>query len=459
MKIDFLQKSADNTRLVLIFTGWSFGRETGADIKIPGWDVCVVSDYTDLEFNMPILDDYYTIYVFAWSLGVFVADRILPKDKITAAFAVNGTVTPVDSAEGIDPGIFDGTTKGLNPRNVLKFRMRMAGTREVYNELEKENPVDLSDGNIETLRCQLKNIRKEAAAKQECPHLDWTRAYISEEDRIFPPANQARAWEKDPDIQIVRLNMPHYVKISDIVKSVIADTEKVSKRFEKASVSYDAHAIAQYSIAVKLAGMAREMHPDIGGKILEIGCGTGLFTREYAHVFRPLEAVFVDIAETGLFGIAERERYVKEDAETWIESEDETYDAILSASAMQWFADTPRFLHNCRKRLRPGGLLVLSSFLPGNIGELDTTRPCPIIYHDIGTLKNWLDRDFEDIRIESEAIKVEFQSYREMLMHLKHTGVGGSAPASGGTQNMKEVRTLTYRPVYIAARRNLNGTD
>ena len=237
---------------------------------------------------------------------------------------------------------------------------------------------------------------------------------------------------------------------------MIPDTEKVSQRFAKASISYDTNAIAQHSAAARLALMFAGMHPAEEGKILEIGCGTGLFTREYARSIRPAEATFVDITDCGPFGIAPRERYVKGDAEKWIEETSEHFDAILSASAIQWFADIPRFLRNCRRSLRPGGVLALSTFLPGNMGELDGLRPSPLIYPKLPMLREAMAELFEEVTVETEDIVVEFRSVREMLMHLKRTGVAGSAPGTGRSlSEMAHLRSLTYRPVYLLGRKGL----
>ena len=96
----------------------------------------------------------------------------------------------------------------------------------------------------------------------------------------------------------------------------------------------------------------------------------------------------------------------------------------------------------------------VSSFLPGNMEELDQLRPSPLRYASTSLLEGWLQADYEEIKIVEDEIIVEFESVREMLMHLKHTGVGGSAPT--GTLNigkMKGMNRLTYRPVYITARK------
>lgn len=460
MKIDFTHTEPDNSRLILIFTGWSTGSETGAGISLPGWDTAVVHDYSDMTLDTSFLDRYYTVYLFAWSLGVFAAARSLPSQRITAAFAINGTTDPVDDCFGIPEAIFDGTADGLTVRNLIKFRMRMMRDRSAYDNASHLFPPAV-ESEIAGLSRQLVTIRQ--AHRVGCESTDntseggllWTRAYISGHDRIFPPENQKKAWQRDPDVEIIFLDEAHWVDIGRIVRSVISDPSKVSRQFTKASGSYDTHAIAQYSAAMKLAAMLEEANPRRHGSILEIGCGTGLFTREYAQLLEPAEATFVDITETGPFRIAPKEEYVVEDAERWICRQTSHWDVILSASAIQWFADIPRFLAECHRRLAPGGVIAISTFVPGNMEELDELRPSPLIYPKATQLREWMGRHFTDVQVVEDSIRVEFKSAREVLMHLKHTGVAGSAP-SGSLQmsDMSHLRSLTYRPVYVVGRKS-----
>lgn len=95
-----------------------------------------------------------------------------------------------------------------------------------------------------------------------------------------------------------------------------------------------------------------------------------LFTHEYAPKVKAGSITFVDITATGPFDVADIEEYVVSDAELWIEKCERQYDMIVSASAIQWFADIPRFLHLCHERLRPGGVLAISTFTPGILRSL-----------------------------------------------------------------------------------------
>lgn len=457
MKIEFLKREDKNSRLILVMAGWSADAAIARDISREGWDVAVVYDFSELSLDTSFLDRYYTVYVFAWSLGVFAASRVLPAERITAAFAINGTLSPADDRCGIPQAIFKGTADGLTARNLLKFRMRMTKGREEWNRIRGLfDPADDPEV-IENLRRQLYNVMESCIGDATFNQLPWTRAYVCREDRIFPAANQKEAWRRDPEVEIVETDGGHYADISNIVNMVIADLRKVSEKFSKASGSYDTHAIAQYSAAIRLAARFMEMAPRKNGRLLEIGCGTGLFTREYSREIRPESATFVDITETGPFGISENESYFVEDAERWIEKSAEKWDMIVSASCIQWFADIPRFLHQCHEHLTEGGVIALSTFLPGNMEELDELRPSPLLYPRADQLKGWLSRDFEDVRVVEDCIRVEFKSAREVLMHLKHTGVGGSAPTGGlSMSSMSHLRSLTYRPVYITARRQRN---
>lgn len=453
MKIKFLQRSPENTRLIVIICGWSAGPEVVGEIKIKGWDVAVVYDFTELHIDCDFLNSYYTVYLYAWSLGVFAASRLLPADRITCGFAINGTLTPIDDKEGIRRAVYEGTMKELNQTNLRKFRLRMSGDRKRILKLEAGGPSD-----IDNLKIQLYAIQQlyTNAERTGCKNLPWIRAFISKDDKIFLPCNQKRAWEKEEDVDIVELPGHHFPDFKEIIRMTIADPEAVGRRFQKASATYDTHAIAQYSSAIQLTAMlgrrAVKERPDV----LEIGCGTGLFTREYSRIIHPGSATFVDITPTGPFNIAQTEEYFVEDAEKWIEREERSWDLIVSASSIQWFADIPRFLHLCNQRLKEGGIIALSTFLPGNMAELDAFRPAPLLYPKSADLRNWLERDFEEVEVKEDEIRVEFKTVREMLMHLKHTGVGGSAPDSGlSLKDMTHLRSLTYRPVYaIGKKRN-----
>lgn len=445
MKIEFISQNPGTSSLILVFAGWSTDPSLYEDVRMTGWDVAVIYNYDNLDLDFSFLDKYSTVWVFAWSLGVRIAAITLPANKITAAYAINGTLSPVDDEEGIPIAIYNGTAENLDARNLKKFRRRMAPDADTFCRAFDS---DFSEEEIVSLKKQLYLIGLLDVPNNELP---WRRAYIGTDDKIFPPANMERSWSKI-GVEIVKMPNAHYIPLPDIVMSVIPNYHTIAKRFHDALNTYNDNARAQRMIVNTLTELLPALNIPTGAKILEIGPGTGLFTDKYAKVLKPSEVHFVDIAPLVPMEIAEKEIYYCEDAEKWIRECEEKYDCILSSSTIQWFANIPEFLYNCSKSLRPGGVVVLSSFLPGNLGELDALRPSPIHYHTETEYKEWLKKYFTNIEIYTEEILLEFTSPRELLMHLKHTGVAGSAPSPHvSPASLRSILTITYRPIYMTA--------
>lgn len=449
MNISFLRDNGSK-RLILIFTGWSTGPELYDTLDIPDWDMAVVHGFSGAAPDFSDLSRYDTVYLFAWSLGVWSADRLLDPGIVTKAFAINGTVNPVSDDAGIPCEIFRKTAETLNPKNLGKFRRRMMPDAASWKE---KFPEAASDEQVAGFARELFDIMT-ATDSRTRPRLAWTRAYIGAHDLIFPPANMQRAWEASEVTEIVVTEGYHYCDMASIIRGVIADTRKVSERFAKAAATYDSHAVAQETIATHLAAVMRR-HIAGGIKWLaEIGPGTGFLTRAYARFLSPDRADFVDITHTGPFGVAKEENYYVEDAEKWISSRSGEYDLIVSSSAIQWFADIPRFLRHCAKALKPGGWLAIATFAPGNLFELDALRPSPLLYPELRQLEDWLSSDFDILHTEANMMRMEFESRRHLLLHLKHTGVAGNGTASStSTSAPADIRTLTYRPIYLLARK------
>lgn len=461
MEVSFVNREG-NGRLILIFTGWSTGVELYSTFTMSGWDIAIVHDYNFMELHLTVETDsakisfhdlllpYSTIYLFAWSLGVSVADNVLPPDRITAAFAINGTVNPVSDIYGIPYNIFKGTADTLNARNLQKFRRRMMPDAESFkalwgNSLENEEE-------IITLQKELDSFLTHHW--DDHPHLKWQRAYIGQNDKIFPACNMLRAWQLDSEVNIIQSDDAHYMDIGAIIRANIADTFKVSQRFSKAMDTYDSYAISQQLIASRLARLIKSNLPSQHNRIIEIGPGTGYLTKLLSKFINPEEAFYVDIVKTGSLPVGKKQHYIQADAEQWIKDFSGTVDMIVSASCIQWFADIPEFLHNCSRMLRKGGLLAISTFLPGNLQELDTLRPSPLKYPTAQVFQETLKEDFDILELREGRIKMEFESMRKLLMHIRYTGVGGNHGNKKKNGSMRvPFSTLTYLPLYLIARK------
>lgn len=439
--------------MILIFAGWSTDSHFYSHVSHEGWDVAVVSGYSDLSFQANILDNYSTVSVFAWSMGVYVASQVLTNDQVSLAVAINGTEFPAHDKFGIPVAIFEGTASSLSDRNLAKFRKRMAGKQ--YESIKES--LDSCCYDVDSLRSELDFILDEGRLSDyKAGYLRWHRVYASTEDHIFPYQSQIKAWQNNPyHPEVITLNSPHYVDLFPIIKGVLPSEKKIGDRFKKAMPTYDTQASAQRKIAELLTSLCPPRSLD---KIVEIGPGTGLFTKMIAEKCSPKHITFVDLYELDHFNVAPIEDYIIADAENWIDSEannnPKSVDAIVSASAIQWFSNPDMFFKNAAKLLKPGGILLCSTFLPGNLSELKNIAPFGLIYRPFEEFEIFLKKYFKEFNLAQEAFSINFTSSRETLLHLRHTGVGGSTHSSLSIGELLSVTpsTLTYRPLFILAK-------
>ena len=103
-----------------------------------------------------------------------------------------------------------------------------------------------------------------------------------------------------------------------------------------------------------------------GNHVLDIGCGTGLTTREAARAAAPGRAVGVDVSETMLDRAREltayegldNVRYELGDAQVYV-FEPASFDVAISRFGTMFFSDPPAAFANIATALRPGARLVL----------------------------------------------------------------------------------------------------
>lgn len=437
MKIEFIKRGAA-TRLILLFAGWSTDIRYYSDCIVDGWDTAVVSDYRDM--SMPeIPSQYSTIYIFAYSLGVLAASR--SNIKAAAKIAVCGSERPVSDLYGIPESVYMATADGLTVDSLKKFHRRMAGDKSAIDRIEPSLPVA---PDVAALKAELYSIASHQSDDTSC--CKWDRVVIALNDRIFPEVNLVRYWKNHPETVIVKKKASHAIDIAQIIKEVIPDHSAIGNGFSSAALSYNGNAIVQSEICTRMGEIiAKKISEKTSGigSVLEIGVGQGLFTNVWQKLLHPSKATFVDLLPMPSFGVAPSEEYVVADAEEWLKNTSENFDVILSASAIQWFADPVGFIRTVRDHLNPGGFAVISSFAKGNLHELDALRPCPLIYHT--------PEEYSEIPgIQSELWErtLQFSSSREMLMHLRHTGVTPRhthTPIPLSTLPDK----LTYRPIII----------
>ncbi len=437
MRVDFIYKNDSNTRLLLVFNGWSVPVPPVCEPTwLIGYDIAVVSGYD--SFVLPAVGEYDEVVVLAWSLGVHAAELALRSVKLplTLTIAVNGTPFPIDDARGIPEATFRLTAERLTEQSLTKFRRRMwAG--------------DMARGSrpIEELQQELLKFPAEFVPFR------WDYAVISADDRIFPPENQISAWTGRAEI--IKMEGSHTPDFKSIVKRLIINKERVGARFARGVNTYDGEATVQGRIAAHLLELW--LKHDVkrrGGRVLEIGVGTGAFTSLYSDKIHPDELILWDLAPAA-------DGVVAADGEVEImHVAPGSLRAVVSASTMQWFNSPAAFLRRVADALEPGGLAVISTFGPQTFAELTECGVTPLPYLGEKSLLRIIPEEFEVLELHGGKIMKLFDTPMDALRHCRATGVN-ARPSDVSVREIERrwVRrpdgrvSLTFEPVYIVLRK------
>ena len=251
------------------------------------------------------------------------------------------------------------------------------------------------------------------------------------------------------------------------------DKTLIRRRFARSVRSYAEYAQAQRLIAERMCAMLRSLLPDRPADVLEIGCGTGTFTRLFIQHFHPVRMTLNDIcpevreALTDIPFSDSTVRFVCGDAEHCELPGGQSL--IVSCSVMQWFEDPERFIRRCHDLLAPGGILALSTFGPDNLREVKDITGSGLEYPSVHQLGRMLsDAGLETLLLHDERIVLNFPSATDILRHLKHTGVTGIVRTQWTPGRLADFSTeyssrygagdgsvpLTYHPVYMIAKKD-----
>lgn len=204
MKVSKINIKA-NKKLILFFNGWGMDDRAISHIPSNNFDVIMLNEYTDMQLDPSIIINYESIYIVAWSLGVWVANAWLQKNVITPTktIAINGTLLPIHSDCGIAPDAFQGTIDHWNETNRTKFQMRMFKDRTIFTCNINKLP-------IRTIREQKEEltILQNLIFSSNIPYVIWNKVFIGSDDLIFGAENQLQFWQDNGNI--LQLSMPHY---------------------------------------------------------------------------------------------------------------------------------------------------------------------------------------------------------------------------------------------------------
>ncbi|WP_339225062.1 malonyl-ACP O-methyltransferase BioC [Paenibacillus sp. FSL H8-0332] len=252
----------------------------------------------------------------------------------------------------------------------------------------------------------------------------------------------------------------------------------IRRQFNRSANSYDAHAQVQRIMSDRLAGsfIGWKNKGNVAGlNILEIGCGTGALTEILINEWPSASITALDIApamiklaeqrvlsaEANIIGkiTSDRLRLLHADVEMWApEAPTASFDLIVSNACFQWLSNPRQTIGQLRRMLRPGGMLIFTTFGPDTFYEMH--RAFNEVYRASGlepqrhgltfrSTDQWTnlmkESGFTNIQYERSIQTEKYASAREFLHSVKAMGASTSEAVTMGGLSARHLFTNMYK--------------
>lgn len=234
----------------------------------------------------------------------------------------------------------------------------------------------------------------------------------------------------------------------------------VIQKFSHAAADYDRYALVQKQAALELIDITCKAYTNkpVPSSILELGCGTGIYSQKLRDAFPAAEIVMLD-ASPEMLKIAKRKlvpagtTFICTDAEEFNTGQ---YDLITSCSVLHWFRDLPQFFLHIPSMLNLNGVLTFATYGPQTYQELHwaieyaTGKRVEIAstgFPNVDQLRNLLGLGAS---VTEAFYTYEFDTLKELLVSIKRTGTRGfgANPPQRWTRGLLERVEAAYRERY-----------
>lgn len=230
----------------------------------------------------------------------------------------------------------------------------------------------------------------------------------------------------------------------------VPDKRQIAASFSRAAGSYDAVAALQRKVGIQLLAQLPEAMSV--QRWLDLGCGTGFFSRELAGRYPSACGSALDIAQGMLVHARElggAQYFIGGDAEC-LPLASGTQQLIFSSLAVQWCADFAAVLAEAQRVLLPGGVFAFSSLCVGTLQELrDSWQTVDGMVHvnrfrPLQEYQRLCDASgFADVQLQRQAEVLHFDDVRQLTHELKALGAHNLNPGRpGGLTGRARIRAL-----------------
>ncbi|MEI7881589.1 MAG: methyltransferase domain-containing protein [bacterium] len=229
----------------------------------------------------------------------------------------------------------------------------------------------------------------------------------------------------------------------------------VAHRFSRAAQTYERGASLHRHVAARLMETLPEPGRVGAGRILEVGCGTGVLTEQLRQRYPEASLCVLDVADGMVAAVRERwghdhrMEFVVADIREF--SAPKPFDLIASSSALHWVTPLDRTLVNMKRQLSEKGQCCAALMIDGTLSELHALRrrvaPGKIPATRLPTGEEVLlaagSAGFTVVASEEECIQTHYHSADDFLRTLHAQGLtGGTVSRAFAALSRTELKRL-----------------
>jgi malonyl-CoA O-methyltransferase len=232
------------------------------------------------------------------------------------------------------------------------------------------------------------------------------------------------------------------------------DMRAVHQAFDRAAPDYDRHAVLQHEVEQRLLERLEFLRV-VPANVLDIGCGTGIASHNFKQRYRGAMVIGLDWS-TGML----RQLQSRADGPSSplalcanmqaLPLPARSMDVVFSNLAIQWSPDPEELFRDIRRVLKPGGMLLFSTFGPDTLQELRSAWSVadkqPHVnrfadMHDIGDMV--VAAGFAEPVFDVDVLTLEYRDVISLMRDLKaigaHNAASGRSPGLTGKDKFAQV--------------------
>lgn len=428
--------------------------------------------------------------VLGWSLGGMVALELARSRPGDLSALVLIATTPCflareDWPAGMNPGVLDGFAAGLagDYRRTLSnfLALQTWGDENATQALRslRANLDAHGEPDPQALAAGLEILRTADLREELATIAIPTLVIAGEHDRITPVAAGRELASRLPSARFVEMpkaGHAPFLSHPDTVRREVErflnfltsrpapageakqenefalDVRRVRESFSQAAVTYDAAAVLQAQVRDELLRRldVLRMEPAV---VVDLGAGTGQGTIALKRRYPGGRVVAMDIAHGMLLQARKRQTLLRRFDRVVADAAalplgDAAVDMLFSSLMLQWCNDPDRVLRECRRVLRPGGVLHFTTLGPDTLIELRKSWQAAdpghahvnrfIDMHDLGDAL--MRAGFAEPVLDVERYTLTYDDARGLMRDLK--AIGAHNATAGRARGLTGKSTL-----------------